>query len=205
MNADIRSNPTLDSPYFDLAGHIGNRAYCLHNVVYADSFDETASLLDIGVKDLLPTQMPPPPVPSPKGVTYDIRKSEGKSGLGMFAAQNIPAGGLIVVERPIIVAPYIIASQTHPESDFYLALLRRLSQEQVERFMELANCKPASECDVVEGIMRTNAIAITLDVPDVPHPELSTHRGIFLDISRCNHRRVGLFPSSYLKTDESAI
>ncbi|KAJ7083543.1 hypothetical protein C8R44DRAFT_651994 [Mycena epipterygia] len=187
MNADIRSNPILDSPYFDLAGHIGNRSYCLHNVVYADAADKTATLLDVGVKNLLPVPMPAPSVPSPKGVTFAIRRSEKNHSLGMFAAQNIPVGGLVAVERPIIVAPYIIALQTHPESDFYAALLHRLSAETVARFMELANCKPASECDIIEGIMHTNSIAITLDVPDVPHPELPTHRGIFLNISRCNH------------------
>jgi hypothetical protein len=196
MNADIRLNPDLDSPYFDLAGHIGNRAYCLHNVVYADASDETATLLDVGVKNLLPVSMPALPVPCEKGVTFAIRRSKGKNGLGMFATRTIPVGGLITVERPIIVAPYIIALQTHPESDFYSTLLHRLSGETVACFMELANCKPASECDVVEGIMRTNAIAITLDVPDVPHPELSTHRGIFLNISRCNHRCAYMFASS---------
>ncbi|KAJ7238271.1 hypothetical protein B0H12DRAFT_1025867 [Mycena haematopus] len=183
MNAHIRSNPTLDSPYFDLAGHIGNRAYCLHNVVYDDTSDETATLLDVGVKDLLPVIIPSPPAPSPKGVTFSIREGDGKNGL----AQNIPVGGLITVERPILVAPYIIALQAHPESDFYAALLHRLRLDTVARFMELANCKPSSECDILEGIVRTNAIAITLDVPDVPHPELPTHRGIFLNISRCNH------------------
>ncbi|KAJ7659219.1 hypothetical protein DFH06DRAFT_989689 [Mycena polygramma] len=187
MNADIRSNPTLDSPYFDLAGHLGSRAYCLHNVVYAEGHDETATLLDIGVKDLLPALMPAPRVPSPKGTTFAICRTAGKSGLGMVAAQNIPAGGLIVVERPILVAPYIIALQSHPESEFYKALLHRLSPEAVACFMSLSNCKPASECDLLEGIMRTNAIAITLDVPDMPHPELPTHRAIFPNISRCNH------------------
>ncbi|KAJ7673863.1 hypothetical protein DFH06DRAFT_978817 [Mycena polygramma] len=186
MNADIRSNPNLDSPYFDLAGHLGSRAYCLHNVVYAEGHDETAALLDIGVKDLLPPLMPAPRVPSPKD-TFAIRRTEGNTGFGMVATQNISAGGLIVVERPILVAPYIIALQSHPESDFYNALLRRLSPETAARFLALANCKPASECDMVEGIMRTNAIAITLDVPDMPHPELPTHRAIFPNISRCNH------------------
>ncbi|KAJ6479580.1 hypothetical protein C8R45DRAFT_832800 [Mycena sanguinolenta] len=187
MNANIRSNPSLDSPYFDLAGHIGSRAYCLHNIVYNDASDETATLLDVGVKDLIPILIPPPPVPAPKGVTFSIRKSEGKNGLGMFAAQNIPVGGLITVERPILVAPYIIGLQTHSESDCYTALLHRLPADTVAQFMELANCKPASECGIVEGIIQTNAIAITLDVPDVPHPELSTHRAIFPNISRCNH------------------
>ncbi|KAJ7176097.1 hypothetical protein C8R43DRAFT_872919 [Mycena crocata] len=187
MNADIRSNPILDSPYFDLAGHVGSRAYCLHNVTYATGSDESATLLDIGVKDLLPTPMPLPPVPAPKGSTFVVRSTGGPSGAGMFAAQNIPVGGLISVERPILVAPYIIGLRSHPEAELFGALLRRLAPATQARFMALANCKPAGECEIVEGIVRTNAIAITLLVPDVPHPELSTHRGIFLNTSRCNH------------------
>ncbi|KAJ7435810.1 hypothetical protein B0H11DRAFT_1701227 [Mycena galericulata] len=185
MNADIRANPVLDSPYFDLAGHVGSRAYCMENLVYATSSDETAVLLDVGVRDLLPCPIPPPATPSPKARTFEIHKSEGENGLGMFAAQNIPAGGLILVERPTLVAPYIIGLPTDPESDLYGALLGRLSPDTVARFMALANCKP--DCDLVEGIMRTNAIAVTLDVPDVPHPELTTHRAVFLNTSRCNH------------------
>ncbi|KAJ7719441.1 hypothetical protein DFH07DRAFT_761131 [Mycena maculata] len=186
MNADIRANPALDSPYFDLAGHIGSRAYCMDNI-YHDGPDDTATLLDVGVQALLPTPIPAPPNRTPKGPTFDIRQSEGKRGLGMFAAQNIPAGGLIVVERPVLVVPYIIAIQTYTESELYAALLGRLSPDTVARFLVLSNCKPASECDAVEGIMRTNAIGITLEVPDGPHPELPTHRAIFLNVSRCNH------------------
>ncbi|KAF7334623.1 SET domain-containing protein [Mycena venus] len=181
MNADIRSNPVLDSPYFDLAGHIGNRAYCLHNVAYADSpTAETVTLLDVGVKDLLPVLMPAPTVLSPKGVTFAIRHSEGRGWARHVRSAEYP-------QRPILVAPYIIALQTHSEADIYAALLHRLSADTRMRFMELANCKPAEECGTLEGIMRTNAIGISLNVPDVPHPELATHRGIFLNISRCNH------------------
>ncbi|KAK7018369.1 SET domain-containing protein 5 [Favolaschia claudopus] len=187
MNANIRSNPNLDSPYFDLAGHLENRAYCFHNIVYADTFDQTATLLDVGVKSLLPDFMPSPPVSPPRGATFSIRRGDDKHGLGMFAAQNVPVGGIIAVERPMIVVPYIIALQSHAEVDFYTALLHRLSPDAVANFMELANCKPAAECDMLVGIMRTNSIGITLNVPGGPHPELPTHRGIFLNISRCNH------------------
>ncbi|KAJ7113161.1 hypothetical protein C8R44DRAFT_631204 [Mycena epipterygia] len=105
----------------------------------------------------------------------------------MFAAQNIPAGGLILVERPVLVAPYVIGLPAVPESALYAALLRRLSPETAARFMALENCKPEAECDALEGIVRTNALAITLPVPAGPHPELATHRAVFLNASRCNH------------------
>ncbi|KAJ7463303.1 hypothetical protein FB451DRAFT_1043390 [Mycena latifolia] len=176
----------LDAPYFDLAGHVGSREYCLHNVVYADGAHQTAALLDIGVKDLLPTPIPAPPAPSPKGATFAIRPSAA-GGHGMCAAQNIPAGGLILVERPALMAPYIIASQSQPESALYAALLRRLPPDTVAHILALDNCKPAEECTMLEGIIRTNAIAVALPVPDGPHPELPTHRALFVHTSRCNH------------------
>lgn len=199
MNANIRSDPILDSPYFDLAGHLRNRAYCMHNVGYASGTDETAALLDISVKDLLPAPIPPPRAASPNSVRFSIQPSEeGKNGLGMFAKQNIPAGGLIVVERPVVVTPYILAFQDHPESALYTALLRRLAPKTASCFLALANCKPATECDEVEGIMRTNGIPIRLNVPTTPHSELATHRAVFLNTSRCNHRCV--FLSSFQLT-----
>ncbi|KAJ7093342.1 hypothetical protein B0H15DRAFT_776709 [Mycena belliarum] len=188
MNADIRANPSLDSPYFDLAGHLGSRAYCIHNMMYPDSGEETSGLLDIGVKDLLPSPFFAPPLSPPKGTTFELRPAEGTSGVGMFAARNIPAGGLILVERPILIAPYIIALESAPESEIFAALLRRLPPDTVAHFMTLANCKPPEECTAIEGIMRTNAIAVSLPVPDdVPYPELPTHRALFLNTSRCNH------------------
>ncbi|KAJ6629818.1 hypothetical protein B0H10DRAFT_1775631 [Mycena sp. CBHHK59/15] len=184
INEDIRSNPILDSPYFDLVGHVENRVYCIHKIDYGDALDETAAILDVGVKALLSEPLSPR-IESPKG-TFEIRKAGGR-GFGMFALQDIPAGALILVERPIIVGPYIIGLGNYSESDIYAALLRRLSPDTTASFMALANCKPPSECDTIEGIMRTNGIAINLSVPDVPHPELSTHRAVFLNTSRCNH------------------
>ncbi|KAJ7646927.1 hypothetical protein FB45DRAFT_734866 [Roridomyces roridus] len=185
MNTDIRSNPILDSPYFDLAGHVGSRAYCLDNIVYASGSDETSVLLDVGVRNLVPNPIPEPAVQPSHA--FEIRKTP-TGGFGMFAGQAIPAGALISVERPSLIAPYIIALQTHSESDLFTALLQRLTPSTASCVSALANCKPLQECDPLEGIIRTNAIAITLPVPaNVPHPELPTHRAIFVNTSRCNH------------------
>ncbi|KAJ7281033.1 hypothetical protein C8J57DRAFT_1501230 [Mycena rebaudengoi] len=177
-NAQIRADYSFDAPYFDLAGHVENRLYCMHNIVYADACnDETASLLDIGVKDLLPERIPPPTA-APTTATH--------GGVGIFAVRDIPRGGLILVERPLVVLPYIIGIST-PEFYLYEALLQRLSPGALARFMALANCKPSSECEDIDGILRTNAMGIELRVPAVPHPELPTHRAVFLNTSRCNH------------------
>ncbi|KAJ7160618.1 hypothetical protein C8R43DRAFT_881458 [Mycena crocata] len=188
MNAEIRANPTLDAPYFDLAGHLANRAYCLHNVGYASSSsDETAALLDVGVYDLLPTPLPASPAPKLKNAPFAIRPSAGTHGVGMFAAQDIPVGGPILAERPVLITPHIIGLEPEFRSVFLDALLRRLTPSTAARILALANCRPTSECSVLEGIVRTNAIDINLPVPDVPHPELETHRAVFLNASRCNH------------------
>ncbi|KAJ7202596.1 hypothetical protein GGX14DRAFT_370187 [Mycena pura] len=195
LNADIRANPALDAPYFDLAGHAESRAYCVSGVLYADATTETAALLDVGVQRLLPTPVPVPRATTcSKGATFSIRpagsaREDRHRGLGVFAAQAIPAGGIILVERPVLVAPYIIGPGTQPptESELFAILLRRLSLETAARVVALANCRPAAECDDLVGIVRTNAIAITLAVPAGPHPELAAHRGVFLNASRCNH------------------
>ncbi|KAJ7615433.1 hypothetical protein FB45DRAFT_1008361 [Roridomyces roridus] len=183
INADIRANPTLNSPYFDLGGHIMNREYCMQNIIYPDETHETATLLDVGVRDLLPAPVPPP-VPPPKSRTFEIKETPQKHGLGMFAAQNIPAGGLVAVEHPTVILPYVLGVEPDCEAELYAELLGRLSASTAERFLSLANCKPGSS---LKGIMNTNAVAIALDVPDVPHAELSTHRAVFLNMSRCNH------------------
>jgi hypothetical protein len=113
----------------------------------------------------------------------------GKKGFGMFARRDIPAQALILVEHPVVITPYLVGLAT-PLSDLYAQLFNRLPPKLYWDLMRLANCKSAEECSPFEGIVCTNAIGIQLDVPDVPHPELSTHRAIFLNTSRCNHRSV---------------
>ena len=143
-----------------------------------------AALLDEGVERLLPTHFEPA-TPSPRDLVEIV--NTGKKGFGMFARRDIPAQGLILIEHPIVITPYLL-SLTTPLSNIYARLFNRLPPISHRELMRLANCKLPDECSVYEGIVRTNAIGIQLDVPDVPHPELTTHRAIFLNTSRCNHR-----------------
>lgn len=145
-----------------------------------------AALLDESVERLLPDSFEPA-IRSPMDLVEIC--NTGKNGFGMFARRDIPAQGLILVEHPVIITPYLVGLPT-PLSDLYAQLFDRLPPKLHRDLMRLANCKPAKEYSLSEGIVRTNAIGIQLDVPDVPHAELSTHRGLFLNTSRCNHRSV---------------
>lgn len=141
------------------------------------------ALLDESVERLLPDSFEPA-IRSPMDLVEIC--NTGKNGFGMFARRDIPAQGLILVEHPVIITPYLVGLPT-PLSDLYAQLFDRLPPKLHRDLMRLANCKPAKEYSLSEGIVRTNAIGIQLDVPDVPHAELSTHRGLFLNTSRCNH------------------
>ena len=145
-----------------------------------------AALLDEGVMCLLPEIFEPAP-PSPMDAIEFL--SAGKTGVGMFARRDISAQGQILIEHPVVITPYLVGLTT-PLSDLYAQLFDRLPPKLYRDLMRLANCKPTEECSLFEGIVRTNAIGIQLDVPNVPHAELSTHRAIFLNTSRCNHRSV---------------
>jgi hypothetical protein len=156
----------------------------MHDYFIGD-FQGTA-LLDEGVERLLPDSSEPA-IPSPMDLVEIL--NTGKRGYGMFARRDIPEQGLILVEHPVVITPYLVGLTT-PLSDLYAQLFDRLPPKLYRDLMRLANCKPPAECSLFEGIVRTNAIGIQLDVPDVPHSELSTHRAIFLNTSRCNHRLV---------------
>ena len=184
INEQVHSNPALDCATFDFAAHVQHRSYVMHDYFIGDF--QGAALLDEGVKRLLPEVFESAP-PSPMDTAAFL--SAGKKGFGMFARRDIPAQGLILIEHPVIITPYLVGLTT-PLSDLYAQLFDRLPPKLHRDLMQLANCKPADECSLLEGIVRTNAIGIQLDVPDVPHPELSTHRAIFLNTSRCNHRSV---------------
>ncbi|KAJ7572618.1 hypothetical protein C8J56DRAFT_790580 [Mycena floridula] len=144
---------------------------------------ECATLLDQGVRSLL---HPPfkPALPSPPK-TFSIKKSAEGTGLGMFARRNIPQGAVILVEHPIIITPFLIGLPT-PASELYATLAGRLDSRLRKELELLCNSRGDIKSHI-EGIMQTNALSIELAIPDVPNPEISTHRALFLNVSRCNH------------------
>lgn len=119
---------------------------------------------------------------------YKISEAAGK-GYGMFALRDIPVGGVILVENPVIVLPLMMGiGALMSKEEMMEMLFTRLAPDVRERALSLCNCKPASLCEKEEGIIRTNGLQVELPIPDVPNPPNSIHSGIFLEMSRCNHR-----------------
>ncbi|KAF7297931.1 SET domain-containing protein [Mycena chlorophos] len=124
----------------------------------------------------------PPQTPDPPNFYV---ADAGNKGAGMFAARDIPAGALILVDRPVVIVP----SDIDPESctwkrDAFDALIPRVSSRSRERLLALANVHPLEDNPVVEGIALTNAFGVDLVLPPVSEQE---YGGIFPDISRANH------------------
>ncbi|KAF5378136.1 hypothetical protein D9615_007522 [Tricholomella constricta] len=183
INAQVATNPALARPDFDFAAHVQSRSYTMHNFVFQDF--EAAVLLDEGVERLLPDTFQTACPPAAPLYTFEIGDA-GAKGLGMFALRDIPSGALVLVEHPVIVAPYLLGMSV-PLPEVYAELFGRLPAEACHELMALANSRSTEDCDLLEGIVRTNALGIQLEVPDVPNPELTTHRAVFLNTSRCNH------------------
>jgi hypothetical protein len=150
-------------------------------------------MLDIGVDGLLPSVFPPPPECTDSNFT--IHPSPGK-GLGMFSRRLIRSGEIVLVERPVILTPYVIGLAV-PLAQLYSDMFEKLSPDVSKQLMELSSF-PSDKLkrgkvefrttDVCESVMRMNALAVQLQVPKGEYAELSTHRGVFLQTSRCNHR-----------------
>ncbi|KAK7033236.1 SET domain-containing protein [Favolaschia claudopus] len=170
----------------------GAQAFVIENAPICD-LDDTenpdstacAMLLDLPLVPLLSRPLlEPPPSPTPRNFFI---ADAGIKGAGMFAvelARDIPAGGLILVDRPIAVVPSSVTAEWKREA--FDALIPRISPVSREALLALANCKPLEECPVVEGIALTNAFQIDLPVP--PLAAAQEYGGVFPNISRANHR-----------------
>ena len=113
----------------------------------------------------------------------------------MFSVWDIPAGAVIACENPVIVVPAIIPVLSISKEEMCQMLFDRLDPPERDIALSLANCKPADVCGKEEGIIRTNGIGLELPVPDAPTAPDPTHCGIFLDMSRCNHRYGTMYQS----------
>jgi hypothetical protein len=104
----------------------------------------------------------------------------------MFANRDIAPGTVFLVEHPILVVPV-----TEP-SDLYEEAVSRLRPHERELFWSLSSCFHPSARNKDENIIGTNAFGITLPgtwrVID-PEPD-ATHRALFPQSSRINHRSV---------------
>jgi hypothetical protein len=184
INQRIRS--TFHYPDFDFIQHVQHRSYVVRTQYFKES--ECVTMLDTGVDDLLQRKfekLPPQPNTS---MNIDIKASPGK-GLGMFSRRHISNGEAFFVEYPTVITPYVIGLSIGL-SALYADIFGKLSGPVFGELMDLSSSYSISgePQDVHEAIMRINALAIELPVPSGEFPELNTHRAIFLQTSRCNHR-----------------
>jgi len=145
-------------------------------------------MLDAGVDDLLQRKFKKLPPQPDTSMNIDIRPSPWK-GLGMFSRKHVSNGEAFFVEYPTVITPYVIGLSIGL-SALYADIFGKLSGPVFEELMDLSSSSSISgeTQDVHEAIMRINALAIELPVPSGEFSELNTHRAIFLQTSRCNHR-----------------
>ena len=186
INQRIRS--TFHYPDFDFIQHVQHRSYVVRTQYFKES--ECVTMLDTGVDDLLQRMFEnlPPQLPNTT-MNIDIRPSPGK-GLGMFSQRNISNGEAFFIEYPTVITPYVIGLSIGL-SALYADIFGKLSGPVFGELMDLSSSSSIPgefHQDVHEAIMRINALAIELPVPSGEFSELNTHRAIFLQTSRCNHR-----------------
>jgi hypothetical protein len=185
INQRIRS--TFHYSDFDFIQHVQHRSYVVRTQYFKES--ECVTMLDTGVDDLLQRMfenLPPQPNTT---MNIDIRASPGK-GLGMFSRKNISNGEAFFIEYPTVITPYVIGLSIGL-SALYADVFGKLSGPVFGELMNLSSSSSIpgeTHQDVHEAIMRINALAIELPVPSGEFSELNTHRAIFLQTSRCNHR-----------------
>lgn len=145
---------------------------------------KVVAFMDPSVRSALPEPFRTPP-PSPENV-FEIQLTD-EMGYGLFATRDLAAGRLILVEQPILIQPAMMSLKITKDK-MYEMLLEKLDPATRRAFLNLSNCKPRDLCSHAEGVFRTNGQAIELpaskrrDAPHIPHS------GVFLNVSRCNHR-----------------
>jgi hypothetical protein len=108
---------------------------------------------------------------------------------GMYAAETIQTGDIIVSEHPILVSPtyMCLSGLSMTKAAMYKMLFERLPDHQKKSAKAMKNSKGSVASAKEEGIIRTNGIAVEL-VED-QHGE-GVYSAVFENIGRCNHRFV---------------
>lgn len=159
-------------------------SYIYRNLVFKDF--EGVVLADPRILDVLSRKFPTRPH-YPLN-SYKIDRTPNK-GMGMFARRDIRAGGLIVIENPVIVLPMVLQlGSSLTRDEHFKMFFDRLDPDVRLRAFTLFNCKPLDVCSMLEGIIRSNGIEITLPQSKSPSTPTTIHSGVFFDIIRFNHR-----------------
>src|SRR6202011_3862720 len=99
---------------------------------------EGVTLADTRIINLIPRKFTHRPKPTLENA-YKISSVPGK-GLGMFAARDIPAGAVILVENPVIVIPRIVGvGMSLSKDQIFEMLFERLELDVRHRALSLWN------------------------------------------------------------------
>jgi hypothetical protein len=172
--------------------------YVFHSVRYdagdGDVDFETSCLLPLEDLDIFKSiQSLPIPSPHTTSSFIEVRPVPGRDDdSGLFATHSIDSGSVILYERPTLMLPVFIplGSLEMDKKNIISTMFGRLPSAEDDRpgwqaiaLRGLKSSIPQASFPE-EGIIRTNGLAITLE--HSAHP----YSGVFLQTSRCNHRRV---------------
>ena len=168
----------------------GNQTYVLHTIILAPSSDsESTVVISCLLNPSLIPLLPHPPFSqtnSVQSISYCVLPTAHK-GFGMFATQDISAGQLIAIEHPALILPAVPL----PE-EAYNEIALQLPDRRRAELMQMANSRTTEECpSPVEGIVRTNALALQLNFPKSmanDGPDAKLYGGVYPLLNRCNHR-----------------
>jgi hypothetical protein len=183
--------PSLSSPIKTWTS--GNQTYVLHTIVLNPSLGVTKEESIVISCLLNPSLVPLLPIPnssvaqnSVQSISYCVLPTPHK-GFGMFATRDIPAGELIAVEHPALILP----AASLPE-EAYNQIGLSLPDKRRAELIAMANSRTIEECpSPVEGIVRTNALALQLEFPksmENDGPDAKLYGGVYPLLNRCNHR-----------------
>ncbi|PPR03302.1 hypothetical protein CVT26_008132 [Gymnopilus dilepis] len=187
---------------------LDGRVYRLHAISLPPSDGEQATiscLLNPDLIPLLPNPLPPtcpPPSTSTSNraspPNFSILQTAHK-GAGIFAARPIEAGELIMREHPALILP----TGKFPK-EVYDALADRLPEKRRKELLAMANARSKEECESeVEGIVRTNALMLELDVKGViPEDRREVYGGVYPFVNRANH---SCGPNAAIKWDLASL
>ncbi|KAF5313924.1 hypothetical protein D9619_013083 [Psilocybe cf. subviscida] len=205
INQRVRT--TFNRPSFDFAAFSLHRKYVLRNVTFSPSTLQCVAVLDAGVQALLPDVYPSLAMDSKKSKCV-IDTADGK-GDGIFAKTPIPGGECILAERPVLIAPYLIA-MGFPLMQFYADMFSKLSPELLQQLKKPLTDQAQKKqqaldersLEFYETIMQRYALAISLQAPSDELAELPQHRAIFPQMTKFNH---SCGPNAYWKWDLSTF
>ena len=177
----------------------GNQTYVLHTIVLNPS--PAASPLTNEENTVISCLLNPFLIPllpdcsfaqnSIQSTSYCVLPTLHK-GFGMFATRDIAAGELVAIEHPALILPAASLSE-----EAYNEVGLQLPDRRRAELMAMANSRTTEECpSFVEGIVRTNALALQLKFPKSmanDGPDAKLYGGVYPLLNRCNHRLEILF------------